>query len=100
MATKVDLTKAFDQLEWSFLKHVLNLLSFPESFIKLVISCVTSPLYTILLNGAKLEPFSPSRGLRQGDPLSPNLFIICLEALVFLIEKNVKKELEESPSLS
>ena len=57
----------------------------PPSLIKLIMSCVSSSSISILLNGGKLEPFHPSRGIRQGDPLSPYLFIMCMVVLGFLI---------------
>ena len=50
-------------------------------------SCVTSTRISILFNGGALEPFKPSRGLRQGDPISPYLFILCMEFLGHLIEE-------------
>ncbi|CAA7030621.1 unnamed protein product [Microthlaspi erraticum] len=52
-------------------------------------ACVTGPAMTILWNGEQTEPFAPRRGLRQGDPLSPYLFVLCLERLCHLIEEAI-----------
>lgn len=87
MILKLDVEKAYDRLEWDFIKEVLNFFGFPSNFVKLVMNCVALPRISILLNGGKLEPFYPSRGVRHGDPMSPYLFIICLEYLSILIEK-------------
>ena len=87
MAIKVDLEKAYDRLEWSFVYKVLQAFHFPPNLIKVIMSCVTSTRISILFNGGALEPFKPSRGLRQGDPISPYLFILCMEFLGHLIEE-------------
>ena len=87
MAIKVDLEKAYDRLEWSFIHQVLIAFRFPQNLIKLIMSCITSSKVSILFNGSALDPFAPSRGIRQGDPLSPYLFILCMEYLGHLIEK-------------
>lgn len=55
--------------------------------IDLIISCASTTSISILFNGSKLEAFKPSRGIRQRDPLSPYLFILCMEYLGSLIEK-------------
>ena len=91
MAVKVDLEKAYDRLEWSFIHKVLQAFHFPLSIIKLIMSCVSSSTISVLVNGAALESFSPSRGIRQGDPLSPYLFILCMEYLGSLIEEKCSK---------
>ena len=66
---------------------MLTLFYFPENLIKLIMSCVTSESTSLLLNGGSLEPFLPLRGIRQGSPLSPYLFILCMEFLGHLIEE-------------
>ena len=93
MAIKIDLEKAYDRLEWHFLRDVLNLYRLPSCLIDLIMSCVSSSSISILFNGGKLDPFRPSRGIRQGDPLSPYLFIMCMEILRFLINGKCEEKL-------
>ena len=81
MVIKVDLEKAYDRLEWSFIKMVLEHFGFPEMLIKLIMCCVSTTTTSILFNGSKLDSFQPSRGIRQGDPISPYLFLLCMEFL-------------------
>uniref|UniRef100_A0A2N9IZP5 C2H2-type domain-containing protein n=1 Tax=Fagus sylvatica TaxID=28930 RepID=A0A2N9IZP5_FAGSY len=78
---KLDLEKAYDRLEWDFIREVLTFFKFPPPFVDLVLDCVSTSSFSILVNGGQLENFKPSRGIRQGDPLSPYLFILCLEYL-------------------
>ena len=87
MALEVDLEKTYDKLEWSFVYKVLQAFHFPSNLIKVIMSCVTSTRISILFNGGALEPFKSSRGLRQGDQISPYLFILCMEFLGHLIEE-------------
>ena len=87
IAFKVDLEKAYDRLEWSFVHNVLQAFHFPDNIIKLIMSCISTTSLSMLVNGSALDPLSPSRGIRQGDPISPYLFILCMEYLGFLIEK-------------
>nr|POE51485.1 transposon tx1 uncharacterized 149 kda protein [Quercus suber] len=86
MALKIDLEKAFDRLEWGFIYHVLNWFKFPKDWIDLIISCISSSNLSILVNGEKLDPFLPSRGIWQRDPLSQYIFILCMEYLAWLIQ--------------
>ena len=81
MVVKIDLEKAFDRLEWSFIRMVLTHFGFPENIIRLILSCVSTTSMSLLFNGNKLQPFCPSRGIRQGDPISPFLFLLCMEFL-------------------
>ena len=87
MAIKVDLEKAYDRLEWNFIHKVLQTFHFPDQLIKLIMSCISSTSISILFNGGAIETFSPARGILQGDPLSPYLFILCMEYLGSLIEE-------------
>lgn len=96
MAIELDLEKAYDRLEWSFIRDTLNLYKFPSRLISLIMSCVSSSSISILVNGGALEPFYPSRGIRQGDPLSSYLFILCMEFLGPLIEEKCKAKLWNS----
>ena len=63
MVVKIDLEKAYDRLEWSFIKMVLEHFGFPENMINLIMSCVSTPTTALLLNGGKLESFKPLRGI-------------------------------------
>ena len=85
MVLKIDLEKAYDKLEWGFIRSMLIRYNFPDNLIEIIMSCISSVLTLLLFNGGSLEPFKPSRGIRQGDPLSPYIFILCMEFLDQLI---------------
>ncbi|KAL8090281.1 hypothetical protein AgCh_039666 [Apium graveolens] len=85
MAIKLDMNKAYDRLEWDFVKAMLRRMGFSEHWIKLIMACITSVSYKIVHGEHTMGPITPSRGIRQGDPLSPYLFIICAEGLSALL---------------
>lgn len=87
MIIKLDLEKAYDRLEWGFIQKVLQFFEFLEETIQLVLNCISSASTSILVNGGWLKRFASSRGLRQGNPIAPCIFILCLEFLSFLIHK-------------
>jgi len=86
MAIKLDLEKAYDRLRWTFLKDTLAKMHLPELLIDVIMACVSSCTLNILWNGTPTKTFRPTRGIRQGDPLSPYLFVACMERLSQLIE--------------
>jgi len=87
MAIKLDMEKAFDRMEWSFLFAILEKLGFRSTWINWIRICITSPSFSILINGSPFGLFNPARGLRQGDPLSPFLFILGTEVFSRLLQR-------------
>jgi hypothetical protein len=93
VAIKIDLEKAYDRIEWQFIRDMLNLFKVPNFLSNIIMSCVSTSSISVLLNGGKLESFLPSRGIRQGDPLSPYIFIMCMEFLSYLIHERCSDNL-------
>lgn len=85
MLLKIDVQKAYDRLKWSFIKIVLLNFGFLDIFINWIMQCVSTPKSTILLNSSPYSIVSLERGLRQGDPISPYLSILCNKVLSSLI---------------
>jgi hypothetical protein len=85
-AIKLDMAKAYDRVEWRYLHDIMLALGFPEAWCKLVMKCVTSVTFSVKVNGALSPPFKPTRGIRQGDPISPYLFLLCAEGLTCMLK--------------
>jgi hypothetical protein len=90
-AIKVDLTKAYDMLDWNFIMRILHEIKLPENFIRVIHAAVSSVKTNVKWNGNRTTFFNPQRGIRQGDPISPYLFVLCMDKLSHLIIEEVDK---------
>lgn len=88
VALKIDISKAYDKIIWLFLKGMMWKLGFSNTWINWIMMCVESVNYSVQVNEDQVGPIIPSRGLRQEDPLSPYLFILCAEGLSALIKNS------------
>lgn len=89
MAIKIDFEKAYDRLKWSFIKETLGEMNFPLLLTDVIMECVSTTSMRVLWNDEPTQSFTPSRGIRQGDPLSPYLFVMCMERLNQVIEEAI-----------
>lgn len=87
LGLKLDMQKAYDGIEWDYLRLILQSMWFPSIFISWIMNCVSSVSFSVLINGQPTTIFYPARGLRQGDPLSPFPFILCMEGFSTMIHR-------------
>lgn len=80
-------------MEWSFIRDTLTLFNIPKYLVDVIMSYVSSSSIAMLLNGGALEEFQPSRGIRQGDPLSPYIFIMGMDMLGYMIKDKCDSKL-------
>ncbi|XP_074336841.1 uncharacterized protein LOC141674013 [Apium graveolens] len=85
---KIDVSKAYDRLEWDYIEHMLNKFGFNPTWIGRVMGCVKTVSYGFWQNGTEFGDVKPQRGIRQGDPISPYLYILCAEGLSSILRRH------------
>ena len=86
MTIKLDMSKAYDWVKWGYLENVMIKVGFNERWIRLIMVCVKTVTYSIMVNSEPQGLIHSTRGIRQGDPLSPFLYLLCTEGLHGLIQ--------------
>jgi hypothetical protein len=85
-AIKLDMVKAYDRVDWGYLRTIMTKLGFCDFWITTIMKCVESVTFPVRVNGVFSEVFIPTRGIRQGDPISPYLFLLCAEGFSSLLK--------------
>ena len=88
-ALKIDLKKAYDSISWGCILDILSSMGTPATLLRCIKACITTPMFFICVNGELTGFFASKRGVRQGDPLSPFLFLIAMEAFSLSLSKAV-----------
>ncbi|GKB50778.1 putative RNA-directed DNA polymerase, eukaryota, reverse transcriptase zinc-binding domain protein [Tanacetum coccineum] len=92
VAFKIDIHKAYDSVEWSFMKQCLVYFCFHNDIITWIMSCLSSPMFSVNVNGYSHGFFKGMRGLRQGDPLSPYLFTLVMEVFLLMVKRKIEDD--------
>jgi hypothetical protein len=82
--------KAYDHVEWDYLRAIMLRMGFHPAWVDIKMTLVSTVSFSILFNGECLEKFNPSRGIRQGDPISPYLFLLAAEGLSCLLKAKIQ----------
>lgn len=90
MLIKLEFSKAFDKHSWQYIQAIMQAFGFCEEWTCRTINLISLAFFSILLNGSPMDTFAPSRGIHQGDPLSPFIFILMTEGLSRFIKVDVR----------
>lgn len=97
---KLDVSKAYDRLEWIFFEKMLSKYGFHELWIDRNVTCIKTVIYSFIQHGQVFSDVRPQRGIRQGDPISPHLYILCAEALNSIISRHEEVDLFHDCSIA
>ena len=89
-ALKLDMKKAYDRVEWNYLRAIMTKLGFHRLWVDMVMRLISTVSFSVLFNGERLSSFKPTRGIRQGDPISPYLFLLAAEGLLCLMKSRIQ----------
>lgn len=89
---KVDMNKAYDRVEWDFLQAIMRRMGFCKGWVDWVMGCISLVAFNLQIDGRSVDSFQPARGVRQGDPLSPYMFIIVSEVLSLMLQAHINNK--------
>ncbi|GKD29284.1 RNA-directed DNA polymerase, eukaryota, reverse transcriptase zinc-binding domain protein [Tanacetum coccineum] len=90
-AFKIDIQKAYDTVSWEFIKDIMSRFGFPCKMIDWIMTCISTPKFTICVNGERYGYFKGGRGLRQGDPIFPYIFTMVMKMLNLIVKNEIRK---------